>query len=238
MDILFEHGNFALLRDGFLQTVELSALAALLALLLGTLLAAFRVSPVPVLRAFGTVWVTAFRNTPLTLLFLAAVFTLPRLDVRFSPFTFAVLALGFYTAAFVCEVLRSGINTVPLGQAEAARSLGMTFGQTLRLVILPQAAKTVLGPMSSVFIALPRNSAIAGAFSVAELFQAQATLTDLGYPIVLIFFWVALPYLTISASVGVLFHYLPQIVAAGGRLVRGLSERGTPVRTETVEANQ
>ncbi|MFE6052447.1 amino acid ABC transporter permease [Kitasatospora sp. NPDC056446] len=208
MGFLFEDDNFALFRDGFLQTIELSALSALLALLLGTLLAAFRVSPVPVLRAFGTTWVTLFRNTPLTLLFFAVTFGLPPLGVHFSHLVFAVLALGGYTASFVCEVIRSGINTVPLGQAEAARSLGMTFGQTLTLVVLPQAARSVLGPMSSVFIALPRNSAIAGAFSVGELYSAQQTFSERGFSIFAIFFWVACAYLLISAAVATLFRVL------------------------------
>ncbi|GJF31855.1 amino acid ABC transporter permease [Kitasatospora sp. NE20-6] len=213
MGILFEDDNLALFRDGFLQTVGLSALSALFALLLGTVLAAFRVSPVPALRVFGTVWVQTFRNTPLTLLFFAVVFGLPRLDVRFDNFTFAVIALSAYTGSFVCEVLRAGINTVPLGQAEAARSLGMTFGQTLTHVILPQAARTVLPPMSSIFIALPRNSAIAGAFSVSELYGVQATLSDKGYAIFAIFFWVALAYLAISFAVGGVFRVLENRLA-------------------------
>ncbi|MEV8096072.1 amino acid ABC transporter permease [Kitasatospora sp. NPDC085879] len=208
MGILFEGDNFALFRDGFLQTIELSAVSALFALLLGTVLAAFRVSPVPALRVFGTVWVNTFRNTPLTLLFFAAFFALPRLDAHFDNFTFAVIALSSYTGAFVCEVLRSGINTVPFGQAEAARSLGMTFGQTLGSIVFPQAARTVLPPMSSVFIALPRNSAIAGAFNNSELYTVQATLTDKGYAIFGIFFWVALAYLLVSFTVGGVFRLL------------------------------
>ncbi len=213
MDLLFKDGNFALFRDGFLQTVELSVLSAVFAMLLGTLLAAFRVSPIPALRAFGTAWVTIFRNTPLTLLFFAVEFGLPALGVHLGHLTFAVLALSTYTSSFVCEVLRSGINTVPLGQAEAARSLGMTFGQTLGLVVLPQAARTVLPPLSSVFIALPRNSAIAGAFSVNELFHVQQTLSELGYSIFAIFFWVALAYLAISAAVNLLFRFLENRLA-------------------------
>ena len=92
-----------------------------------------------------------------------------------------MLALGFYTSAFVCEAVRSGINTVPLGQAEAARSLGMTFVQTLRLVVLPQATRTVMPPLSSIFIALTKNSAIAGAFSNTELFSVQKVLSDKGF---------------------------------------------------------
>jgi len=208
MGIPFEDGNFSLFVRGFLGTIELSALSALFAVLLGVLLAAFRVSPVPVLRTFGTTWVTVFRNTPLTLMFFAVTFVLPRLDVHISSFTAAVVALSVYTGSFVCEVLRSGINTVPLGQAEAARSLGMGFGQTLGLVVLPQAARAVIAPMGSVFIALPRNSAVAGAFNVFELFSVQKTLTEKGYAIFALFFWLALAYLVISFAVGAVFSAL------------------------------
>ncbi|RKE21486.1 amino acid ABC transporter permease [Streptomyces sp. TLI_171] len=213
MGIPFEDGNFSLFVRGFLGTIELSALSALFAVLLGVLLAAFRVSPVPVLRTFGTAWVTLFRNTPLTLLFFAVTFVLPRLDVHISSFTAAVVALSAYTGSFVCEVLRSGINTVSLGQAEAARSLGMGFGQTLGLVVLPQAARSVIAPMGSVFIALPRNSAIAGAFNVFELFSVQKTLTEKGYAIFAIFFWLALAYLVISFSIGAVFNALERRAA-------------------------
>ncbi|WP_354642527.1 amino acid ABC transporter permease [Kitasatospora camelliae] len=213
MDMLLEDGNFSIYLRGFLQTIELSAISAVLALLLGALLAAFRVSPVPVLRVFGTTWVTVFRNTPLTLLFFAVVFGLPRLDVHLDNFTFAVIALSAYTGSFVCEVLRSGINTVPLGQAEAARSLGMGFGQTLGLVVLPQAARTVLTPMSSIFIALPRNAAVAGAFNVAEMFSVQKVLTEKGYAIIPIFLWVAMAYLVLSFSISGLFRFLEKRLA-------------------------
>src|SRR5262245_27075745 len=116
--------------------------------MLGTLLAAMRVSPVPVLRLLGTAYVTIFRNTPLTLVFFFFAFAYPRLglsDVSF--FIRAVLALTVYTAAFVCEILRSGINTVDVGQAEASRALGLTFTQTLTEIVIPQAIRSVVPPM-------------------------------------------------------------------------------------------
>ncbi|MFD5565843.1 amino acid ABC transporter permease [Kitasatospora griseola] len=213
MGLIFEDGNFSAFAEGFLRTIELSALSALFALLLGFVLAAFRVSPVPVLRWFGTAWVTVFRNTPLTLLFFAVTFILPSLDVHFESFTLAVMALSAYTGSFVCEVLRAGINTVPMGQAEAARSLGMGFGQTLSLVVLPQAARSVISPMSSVFIALPRNSAIAGAFNVPELFSFQKVLSEKAYDIFAIFFWIALAYLAISFTINAAFSALERRVA-------------------------
>nr|WP_202485671.1 amino acid ABC transporter permease [Streptomyces sp. SID4985] len=207
VNILVDH--LADFREGFIGTVLLTLASGLLAMVLGVIIAGFRVSPVPPLRVFGTAWVTLFRNTPLTLLFLIAWFVVPVVFVPgMSPWTKALLALGFYTSAFVCEAVRSGINTVPLGQAEAARSLGMSFSQTLRLIVLPQATRTVVAPLSSIFIALTKNSAIAGAFSVTEMFGVQKLLSDQGYAITWIFLWVALGYLVITFSISGLFRLL------------------------------
>ncbi|MBB1253031.1 amino acid ABC transporter permease [Streptomyces alkaliterrae] len=207
MNVLLD--NFALFREGFLGTISLTAASAVLALVLGVVIAGFRVSPVPPLRAFGAAWVTLLRNTPLVLLFLIAFFIVPMvLFPGMSTYLLGVLALGFYTSAFVCEAVRSGINTVAVGQAEAARSLGMTFGQTLSLIVLPQATRTVVAPMSSIMIALTKNSAIAGAFSVTELFGVQKDLSDMGYNIMVVFMWVALAYLVITFTISGLFRLL------------------------------
>ncbi|MES9521432.1 amino acid ABC transporter permease [Streptomyces capoamus] len=207
MNVLLDH--LADFREGFIGTVLLTLASGLLAMVLGVVIAGFRVSPVPPLRMFGTAWVTLFRNTPLTLLFLIAWFVVPVIFVPgLSPWTKALLALGLYTSAFVCEAVRSGINTVPMGQAEAARSLGMTFSQTLRLIVLPQATRAVIAPLSSIFIALTKNSAIAGAFSVTELFGVQKLLSDKGFPITWIFLWVALGYLVVTFSISGLFRLL------------------------------
>ncbi|MEV6804765.1 amino acid ABC transporter permease [Streptomyces sp. NPDC051132] len=200
--------NFALYGEGFLGTLELTVYASVLALVLGFLTAAFRVAPVGSLRAFGTMWVTVLRNTPLTLLFFAVLLGLPRFGLVLPFEVFAVLALGCYTSAFVCEALRSGINTVPAGQGEAARSLGMTFGQTLSLIVLPQAFRAVIPPVGSVLIALAKNSAIAGAFSVTELLGTYKTLNELGYDVVWSFVWIALGYLVLTLAISALFHAL------------------------------
>jgi glutamate transport system permease protein len=205
VNVLLDH--LTEFREGFIGTLLLTFASGLLAMMLGVIVAGFRVSPVPPLRLLGTAWVTLFRNTPLTLLFLVAWFVVPVIFVPgLSPWTKALLALSFYTSAFICEAVRSGINTVPVGQAEAARSLGMTFTQTLRLIVLPQATRTVIPPLSSIFIALTKNSAIAGAFSVTELFGVQKLLSDQGFAIAWIFLWVALGYLVITFSISGLFR--------------------------------
>jgi glutamate transport system permease protein len=200
--------NFSLYGKGFLGTVELTVYASLLALVLGFLMASCRVAPVRSLRALGTVWVTVLRNTPLTLLFFAVVLGLPRFGLVLPFQLFAVLALGCYTSAFICEVLRSGINTVPTGQGEAARSLGMSFGQTLSDIVLPQAFRTVIPPIGSTLIALAKNSAIAGAFSVTELLGTYKPLSEMGYSIIWTFVWIAVGYLIITLTIAALFSFL------------------------------
>ena len=161
--------NFDLFWHAFLTTLSLSALAGLFAVLLGTVLAAMRVGPVAPLRGLATFYVEVFRNTPLTVVFFFIIFGLPQIDFVVSFFPGAVLAIGMYTSAFVCEAVRSGINAVPAGQAEAARALGLTFGQSLREVVLPQAFRTVVPPLGSVLIAMVKNTSIAAGFSVSEL---------------------------------------------------------------------
>ncbi|MDH6629611.1 glutamate transport system permease protein [Streptomyces sp. LBL] len=161
----------------FWMTVKLTALSALGSLVWGTLLAAMRVSPVPLMRGFGTAYVNIVRNIPLTVIIvftslgLADVFGMTMGasdDFAAQGFRLAVLGLVGYTAVFVCEAIRSGINTVPVGQAEAARALGLSFSQVLRLIVLPQAFRAVIGPLANVLIALTKNTTVAAAIGVAE----------------------------------------------------------------------
>jgi glutamate transport system permease protein len=160
--------QFDVILRGFRLTLGLTGASAVIALVVGTVLAAMRVAPAPPLRWAATTYVEIVRNTPLTLVFVLIVFGLPELGFRFSFFARAVIALSIYTSAFVCEVLRSGINAVQPGQAEAARALGMTFGQTMQTVVLPQAFRTVIPPLGNLLIALTKNTAIAEAFGVIE----------------------------------------------------------------------
>ncbi|MEU1283069.1 amino acid ABC transporter permease [Kitasatospora sp. NPDC005856] len=205
--------NWSTYWEGFLGTLSLFAVSAVLSLVLGVLIAGFRVSPVKPLRVFGVVWVTLLRNTPLTLLFFIVVLGLPRFDITLPFYTFAVLALGCYTSAFVCESMRAGINTVPTGQGEAARSLGMSFGQTMGLVVLPQAYRSVVAPLGSVMIALAKNTAIAGSFSVTELLGTYRTINELGYSIIWTFVWIAVGYLIITLAISAVFNLLERRVA-------------------------
>jgi glutamate transport system permease protein len=195
--------NLDAYREGFVTTLELSALSSVLALVLGTLLAAMRVSPVPTLRAAGATYVELVRNTPLTVVFFFVVFVLPQLDILLPYFTFAVIALTVYHAAFFCEAVRSGINAVGVGQAEAARSIGLTFGQSLRLVVLPQAFQTVIPPLINVVIALIKNSSIAAAFGVIELTATGTRLANAnGDAVIAVLAGVAVCYLILTLPSG------------------------------------
>ena len=169
--------NLGLFWSGLLGTAEINLYAAVGALVLGTLMAGFRVSPVPPLRWLGTGWVTVFRNCPLTVVLFFCAFGFPEIGINGQYFWFGVTGLVLYTSAFVCEAVRSGINSVSAGQAEAARSIGLGFGQSLRYVVLPQALRTVVPPLGSVIIAMIKNSAIVGAFGVGgELFSVAQRL--------------------------------------------------------------
>ncbi len=213
MDAVFD--NIDLFVDGYLTSWRIILGALVGALLLGVIIAAFRVSPVPPLRAFGSFWVTTFRNTPLSVVLFFCAFGLPELGINRSFFFFGVLGLILYTSAFVCEAVRSGINSVSAGQAEAARSIGLNFTQSLRFVVLPQALRTVVPPLGSVIIAMFKNSAVVGAFGVGgDLWSTGQTLTSArGYETFPIFIGMAVGYLAITLPAGAALQVIERRVA-------------------------
>jgi glutamate transport system permease protein len=185
MDVFSDSANVHIYVTGFLWILKLTVAGAIGAVVLGVLLAAMRVSPVPVLRGFGTAWVNTFRNTPLTLIVFFCYFGLystlgfaPSDDIDRNNYWLGVVGLSVYTAAFVCEAIRSGINTVPSGQAEAARAIGMSFRQTLTIIVLPQAARAVVAPLGSILIALAKNATIVGTIGLAETSNAMKNLIN------------------------------------------------------------
>lgn len=206
--------NLGVFVRAFRNTLVLTLLAAAGALVLGTIVAAARVSPVPPLRWAGATYVRLVRNTPLTVVFFLVAFGLPEVDIVLGWFTFAVLALTVYTASFVAEAVRSGINAVPVGQAEAARSIGLTFPQTLGSVVLPQALRTVVPPLASLFIALLRNSSIASAFGVTEAIGGMRQLISEQASAVMAFFVAtAVGYVVLALAFGRLFAAVERRVA-------------------------
>ena len=206
--------------EAFWTTIQLTLLAAAGALILGTVLAAMRLSPVPVLRWLGTAYVNVVRNTPLTLIILFCSFGIGNTlritlvdphsptAVVDSNFRLAALGLTVYTASFVCETLRSGVNTVPLGQAEAARSLGLSFGQNLRLILLPQAFRAVINPLGSVLIALVKNTTIASAIGVAEAALLMTEMIENTAALLAVGSIFAAGFVVLTLPLGLLFGWL------------------------------
>jgi glutamate transport system permease protein len=195
-------------------TLQLCIYAAAIAVVLGTIMAGFRVSPIGILRLVSTGWVNLFRDTPLAVVMFFAAFALPELGLKAEYFTFAYWALGIYTSAFIAEALRSGINSVPAGQAEAARAIGFTFSQNLRMVILPQAFSTAIPPLVSTLIAMIKNSAIAGLTGVStELAGAGDALSAQGYAIGPVLLGVLLGYWALTLPSGFLLGYVERRLA-------------------------
>ena len=204
----------------FWTTIQLTVFAAIGALILGTVLAAMRLSPVPMLNWLGTAYVNVVRNTPLTLIILFCSFGLAQTlgitlvdpksptSIADSNFRLAVLGLTFYTASFVCETIRSGVNTIPLGQAEAARSLGLTFGQNMRTILLPQAFRAVIVPLGSVLIALTKNTTIASAIGVAEAALLMKEMIENTAALLAVGTIFAVGFLILTLPLGLLFGWL------------------------------
>lgn len=211
MDVVLD--NLDVFFAGVRTTVLLTVSSFALAMVIGIAVAACRVSPIPPLRGAGALYVETVRNTPLTVLFLLFFFGLTKVGIRYGGFTTAVIVLGGYTGAFVGEAVRSGINAVSRGQAEAARAVGLTFPQTLVVVVLPQALRTVTAPLGSLFIALIKNSSIAAVIAVPELvYRTDALTNDTAQPIP-VFLGAVVAYLALTLPSGIGFAALERRVA-------------------------
>jgi len=205
----------------FWVTIQLSVLSAIGALLIGTVVAILRVSPVRTLRLLGTSYVNIFRNTPLTLLMVFSILGLSFIlgitlssNLSRNAYLWAVVVLAVYHAAFVCEALRSGVNTVPAGQAEAARCIGLTFAQSMREVLLPQSVRGAIAPLGSTLIALVKNTTVAAVIlGTEESAGLLAKITENEGASLPTFFLFALGFVILTLPIGVLFTHLSQRLA-------------------------
>ncbi|MEV5887161.1 amino acid ABC transporter permease [Streptomyces sp. NPDC052020] len=209
------------LLGAFWTTVQLTVLSAVGSLIWGTLLAAMRVGPVPLMRGFGTAYVNIVRNIPLTVIILFTSLGLNQtLGVQLGSddfdtinFRLAVLGLILYTSAFVCEALRSGINTVPVGQAEAARAIGLNFNQVLGLVVLPQAFRSSVVPLANVLIALTKNTTVAAAIGVAEAALLMKEMIENEAALLLIAAIFAFGFVCLTLPTGLILGWVGKKVA-------------------------
>jgi glutamate transport system permease protein len=226
MDVISE---FFTEYDGlqaFKETIYLTLLSAFFALLIGTVVAVMRVSPVKVLQMIGSAYVNIVRNTPLTLvivfcnlgLFLQLGIQLANpnspTSIDDNNFRLAVLGLSVYHASFVAEAIRSGVNTVPLGQAEAARAIGLPFLKTLRYIVLPQAFRGAIAPLGNVLIALTKNSTVASVIGVTEASAVMKVMMENRPDVIFVVFGIfALGFVILTLPVGILFTSMSKRLA-------------------------
>ena len=168
----------SLLLDGLVETLKLSVLSILLSLVFGTVIGVMRIAPLAPVAIFAEGYITFFRNIPLLIILFFVLHGLPQsaLEIRLSFFETAVVGLAAYTAAYVAEVVRAGLQSLGRGQMEAARSLGLSWIQALKLVLLPQAFAAIIPPLGSVSIALIKNTALASTVAVPELLYQSRVL--------------------------------------------------------------
>jgi putative glutamine transport system permease protein len=205
--------NLPLLLEGYRTTIVVSLLAMLLSLALGILVAGMRTAGAAPLRWLAVGYVEFFRNTPLLIQLYFYYFGLTRLGVRLSAFEAGVAALGIYTGAYVAEVVRAGILAVDRGQTEAARALGLSHFQTLRLVVLPQAVRTVLPPLGNLGIALIKNSALVGSIALADLLHVADLIQSRTFRTFEVFTAVILFYLSLTLPLAWLVSRLERRLA-------------------------
>lgn len=205
----------------FWMNVKLMVIAAIGSFVLGTVLALFRISPVASFRTIGTGYINIIRNTPLTIIMvLGALAVWGQLKIEFSKdfdlnfFVYAVIALSLYHAAFVCEAIRSGVNTVPLGQAEAARAIGLSFLPAARIIVLPQALRGAVTPLGNTLIALTKNTTVAAAASVAEASGMMSTMIEFNPNLMIyIFLTIAIGFCLLVIPMGILTTWLSDKLA-------------------------
>jgi His/Glu/Gln/Arg/opine family amino acid ABC transporter permease subunit len=208
IDVLTD--NLDAFASGLWVTTRLVAGSFVVALVLGTLVAALRVAPSAWLNRIGTVYVEIFRNVPLLVLLFIAFPGVLRGGVEITPWTAGILALGVYTSAYITEALRSGVAAVSKGQREAGLSLGFSQAEVLRRIVLPQAFRTVIGPLGSITIAMIKNSAIVGASIVAlpDILKEARIVNSNTFQTAEAFFWAAVCYLLLTITVTVVVRSL------------------------------
>ncbi|MGO0063826.1 amino acid ABC transporter permease [Brevibacillus fluminis] len=209
--ILFDHWDYFL--QGFGNTLKASLLSLVGSFLLGTIMAIFRIAPLRPLQWVGTVYVEFIRNIPLILVVFFFFVGLPAIGIRLEPFVAGTLGLTVYTAAFIAETIRAGIQAVPKGQTEAARSSGLTYGQTMRLIVLPQAMKIVIPPMGNQFINLVKNSSVLGVIAGLDLMYFGDLISADTFVTFDVYIFVGIFYLILTLPLSMIVGYFERRLA-------------------------
>ena len=197
---------------GFWVTVRLVVVSFVIAMVVGTLVAALRIAPNAWLNRLGLVYVEAFRNIPLLVLMTLSYAGLRRADIPIDPWVAGIGSLGLYTAAYIAEALRSGVFSVGKGQIEESLSLGFSYAETLRQIVLPQAFRTVISPLGSLIIAMIKNSAIVGVslLALGDLLKNARILNSRTFETTSVFIWAGVGYLLLTITVTIAIRQLEE----------------------------
>ncbi|HEX7641283.1 MAG TPA: cystine ABC transporter permease [Burkholderiaceae bacterium] len=207
------------LLQGAVYTVELTLGGMVFGLLLGMVLALMRLSHNPLLRWPARAYVSAVRGTPLVVQLFLIYYGLPQFDIRWEPMTCALLGLSLNTAAYASETLRAAISSIDQGQWEAAASIGMTPWQTMQRVIMPQAMRVALPPLTNSLISLIKDTSLAATIQVPELFRQAQLITARTFEVFAMYLSASLIYWILSTLLAIVQHRLE--ASAGRHLARG-----------------
>ncbi len=209
--------NLDILLQGLIVTIQVSVLAWLLAVAIGFVVAILRVTPNRLLRVLGAAYVEFFRNIPLLVIIFFIFFALPSVRVRLSGFQAGVIGLGIYTAAFIGEVLRSGILGIPRGQLEAALASGLSYLQAMRLIVLPQAIRTTIPPLGNQTINLIKNSSLVATVSVFDILGTANLIGSRTFAFSPVYLGAALLYLSLTLPAAALVNFVERRLRVGHR---------------------
>ncbi|UUZ81002.1 amino acid ABC transporter permease [Paenibacillus sp. P26] len=212
-DILFKHWDMYML--GFGNTVKASLIALIASFVLGAIIAVFRIAPFKPLNWIGTVYVEFIRNIPLLLIVLLFFLGSPALHLPLDGFEAGTIGLTIYTASFIAEAIRAGIQAVPRGQMEAARSSGLTYMQAMNHVILPQAIKIVIPPLGNQFLNLVKNSSVLGVIAGLDLMYYADLVSTKTFVTFDVYIFVALFYLVLTIPISFGVRYLEKRLSYG-----------------------
>ena len=210
IDIQLIIDSLPLLLQGMLVTLQIAGISCGVGLSLGTLLALIQTSHIKLLRGLVTLYVTIIRGTPMLIQILCAFYILPQFGISIPAIWTAIIAISLNSAAYISQIIKSGIASIDIGQVEAGRVLGLTPPQIARYIVLPQAFRVVLPALGNEFITLVKDSSLASIIGVAELSKQGRLITSRTYDAITVFFAVAVLYLLITSTISLIISKLEQ----------------------------
>ena len=196
------------LLKGTTISLEIALFGCILGIFIGTILAAFFSKGSLIAKIFAHIYVTIIRGTPMLLQVMVTYFMLKQAGINISPFWSAILSIGCNSGAYLSQIILSGINTIPVGQSEAAKVLGFSNLQTLRYIIFPQAFKGIIPSLGNEFVTLIKDSSLASIIGVYELSKQGEIIMSKTYNAPAVYLMVGCIYLILTTTLTLLISYL------------------------------